>query len=223
MTDTALPPLVVEETPASPTERLLRWVLVIALHGVVAYVLLLASVRSEVISLPPNISVRLLPMQEEKPPAPPTPKPPPPTPSPKAAPVRPMPVLASKAEESSSSFAVAPQPPAPVQAPPMTAPPAPPAPLPVVAARFDADYLHNPKPVYPALSRRNGETGKVLLRVRVSGQGSALELEVKQSSGFARLDAAARDAVSQWRFVPARRGDEAIESWVVVPITFALD
>ena len=65
--------------------------------------------------------------------------------------------------------------------------------------------------------------GKVLLKVRVSAQGSALEVAVLKSSGFPRLDAAGVDAVTRWRFVPARRGDEVIESSVVVPITFALD
>jgi protein TonB len=67
------------------------------------------------------------------------------------------------------------------------------------------------------------EEGKVLLKVRVSAQGSALEVAVSKSSGFPRRDAAGVDAVTRWRFVPARRGDEAIESSVVVPITFALD
>ena len=33
---------------------------------------------------------------------------------------------------------------------------------------------------------------------------------------------AAREAVARWRFVPARRGDIAIESWVLVPIVFKL-
>ncbi len=91
-----------------------------------------------------------------------------------------------------------------------------------MAARFDADYLHNPKPVYPMLSRRMNEEGKVLLKVRVSAQGMALDVTVSKSSGFARLDAAAADAVTHWRFVPARRGDEPVDSSVIVPITFAL-
>jgi protein TonB len=93
----------------------------------------------------------------------------------------------------------------------------------VVAARFDADYLHNPKPLYPAISRRNGEEGKVLLKVRVSAQGEALNVAVSRSSGHERLDVAAVDAVMRWRFVPARRGEEAIESSVIVPVTFALE
>ena len=68
-----------------------------------------------------------------------------------------------------------------------------------------------------------GEEGKVLLKVRVSAQGTALDVAISKSSGFPRLDAAAQDAVARWRFVPARRGDEAVDSSVVVPITFALD
>jgi protein TonB len=93
----------------------------------------------------------------------------------------------------------------------------------LIAARFDADYLHNPKPVYPALSRRQSEEGKVLLKVRVSAQGNALEVAISRSSGFPRLDSAAIDAVTHWRFVPAKRGDETVDSSVIVPITFALE
>ena len=37
-----------------------------------------------------------------------------------------------------------------------------------------------------------------------------------------RLDNAAQDAVWRWKFVPARRGDEAVSAWVLVPITFNL-
>ncbi|MPN32168.1 hypothetical protein SDC9_179644 [bioreactor metagenome] len=133
----------------------------------------------------------------------------------------PQPILAAAVPAAPSSFVVAPQPPAP-PAPQPVAPPAP-APVAIVAARFDADYLHNPKPVYPALSRRLSEEGKVLLKVRVSAQGAALEVVVSKSSGFPRLDAAAVAAVERWRFVPARRGDEPVDSSVVVPIAFALD
>lgn len=92
----------------------------------------------------------------------------------------------------------------------------------VAPPRFDADYLHNPKPLYPSMSRRLGEEGTVSLRVRVAADGTASEVALSQSSGFPHLDAAAREAVQRWRFVPARRGDEAIESWVGVPVVFAL-
>lgn len=90
-------------------------------------------------------------------------------------------------------------------------------------ARFDAAYLQNPKPTYPALSRRMGEEGKVLLKVRVSSEGRPLAVDLEKSSNFERLDHAALQAVTNWRFVPAKRGDEAIEASVIVPITFRLD
>ena len=93
----------------------------------------------------------------------------------------------------------------------------------VSAARFDAAYLQNPKPNYPALSRRLGEEGKVLLKVRVGSDGRPLAVELEKSSNFERLDNAARQVVQSWRFVPAKRGDEAIEATVVVPIIFRLD
>jgi protein TonB len=59
--------------------------------------------------------------------------------------------------------------------------------------------------------------------VLVSEQGAAVSVQLQHSCGFARLDDAALDAVRQWRFVPAKRGAEAIEEWVLVPIAFRLD
>lgn len=90
-------------------------------------------------------------------------------------------------------------------------------------ARYDVDYLSNPKPPYPRVSRKMGEEGTVLLRVQVSEAGRPLQVLIDQSSGYARLDRAARETVANsWRFVPGRRGDQAITSWVVVPIEYAL-
>ena len=93
----------------------------------------------------------------------------------------------------------------------------------VSAARFDAAYLDNPRPNYPARSRRLGEEGKVLLRVRVSPDGRATAVDLEKSSNFARLDEAARQAVAGWRFVPAKRGDEAIEAVIIVPLVFRME
>ena len=61
----------------------------------------------------------------------------------------------------------------------------------VAPPRFDADYLQNPAPVYPGLSRRIGEQGKVILHVLVSADGRARKVELRTSSGFERLDNAA--------------------------------
>jgi protein TonB len=67
------------------------------------------------------------------------------------------------------------------------------------------------------------EQGKVMLRVLVSVDGIAERIELKASSGSARLDQAALVTVRQWKFVPARQGDRILAAWVVVPITFTLD
>lgn len=105
---------------------------------------------------------------------------------------------------------------------PATAPTEAPAPPLVSAARFDVAYLNNPAPAYPALSRRLSEEGRVLLRVFVTADGRAQEVRLEGSSGYARLDSAAQDAVARWRFVPARRGDDTVATWVLVPISFSL-
>lgn len=101
--------------------------------------------------------------------------------------------------------------------------PAPPAPARVVPPSFDAAYLRNPPPAYPAVSRRRGEQGTVMLRVYVGADGGAQKVLVHASSGHERLDQAALDAVHQWRFVPARQGEQPVSAWVQVPIRFALE
>jgi protein TonB len=86
--------------------------------------------------------------------------------------------------------------------------------------RLDPAYLHNPAPAYPALSKRNRETGTVLLLVNVSPEGDATTVTLHKSSGYDRLDQAAIQAVTRWRFVPGMRGQSAISATVIVPISF---
>lgn len=90
------------------------------------------------------------------------------------------------------------------------------------APGFDAAYLANPAPPYPGLSRELGEEGRVLLRVLVSAEGKAQEIEINKSSGHERLDRAASRAVWNWRFVPGRRDGQPLAAWVIVPINFSL-
>ena len=144
----------------------------------------------------------------------------------------PLLTAATEAPVSYSAPAMEPQPaptvtadsaPAAVRAPSAAPTPAPPAvTVPVSAPRFNADYLINPAPAYPPLSRRMNEEGRVLLRVMVDADGNPSALEIHTSSGFPRLDQAALDAVRRWKFVPARRGDEAVAGAVNVPIDFRL-
>ena len=68
-----------------------------------------------------------------------------------------------------------------------------------------------------------GEQGRVILRVHVSVAGHADEVQVQSTSGSGRLDGSASEAVRRWKFAPARRGQEAVPAWVLVPISFKLE
>lgn len=94
---------------------------------------------------------------------------------------------------------------------------------PLIESRYDVAALNNPKPPYPLAARRHGAQGRVVLSVQVGADGASHEVLLKRSSGHAVLDAAAQQTVRRWRFVPARRGDTPVESWVDVPILFRLE
>jgi protein TonB len=198
-------------------QRSLSGALVVAVHAVILAFLVFAVVRPEIAEPIRALAERMIEPERPQPPKLDPPKPTLPQPAPKKAQTPPPILTAAKPDKAPTSFAVAPQP-EPVATPVVQAP----APAPITAARFDADYLQNPKPVYPAMSRRLGEEGKVVLRVRVSAQGQPLVVEISKSSSFPRLDDAARLAVERWRFVPARQGNEPIEASVLVPLNFTL-
>jgi len=106
------------------------------------------------------------------------------------------------------------------QVAPATAAPAPPS---VQLPSSNADYLQNPKPPYPALSKRLGEQGKVIVRVLIGTDGTPRKAELRQSSGFERLDQTALNTALKWRYVPGKRGGVAEEMWFNVPINFVLE
>ncbi|CCE23233.1 energy transducer TonB [Methylotuvimicrobium alcaliphilum] len=91
-----------------------------------------------------------------------------------------------------------------------------------VPADSNAAYLNNPKPVYPMYARRRGWEGTVVLRVHVGADGHTQRVTIQRSSGHDVLDESAMDAVKEWRFVPAKRGEIAEASWVKIPIVFHL-
>jgi periplasmic protein TonB len=214
-----------------------RFTLILAAHALLIGGVWQVTQRPPAPQQPEMQAIELRTIEAPKPlpqlaPPPPAPRRSAPTLTPPTSPPRPaphtQPVLAApQSVTSPADFTVPTTPdptPAPAPAPeaPHAAPEAP-RPAPITPARFDADYLQNPAPAYPVFSRRQGEQGRVLLAVRVSAEGRAEEVQIKQTSGHPRLDEAALAAVRQWRFVPARRGDEAVAANVVVPITFRLD
>lgn len=161
--------------------------------------------------------------------------------TPKAAQPAPVPVPVMKRAPTPEPPVVNEPPPAP-NAPVMEAPPpvpaapsaaaapaeAAPAPAPAATSRVelpssDAQYLQNPKPAYPAISKRLGEQGKVVVRVLIGPDGTAQKAEIRQSSGYERLDQAALNTVLAWRYVPGKRGGVPEAMWFNVPINFVLE
>ncbi|QTN28860.1 TonB family protein [Rhodoferax sp. AJA081-3] len=180
--------------------------------------------------VPAQVLVEMHTPQEDKPaPPPPVPTPiktrqtpvtPPtplavttPTPQPSEitlAPVDPSPPVTAAVKASSNATATA-----------TTA--APPAPPKVELPSSDADYLNNPFPPYPALSKRMGEQGKVIIRTLIGADGTAQDASVFKSSGFDRLDQAALATARKWRYVPGKRAGVAEAMWFNVPFTFVLE
>ncbi|MDP2261758.1 MAG: energy transducer TonB [Hydrogenophaga sp.] len=103
------------------------------------------------------------------------------------------------------------------------APPAPPAQPRVELPSSSADYLNNPRPPYPPLSKRLGEQGRVVVRVFIDASGSATQAEIRTSSGYDRLDQTALQTVLRWRYVPGKRNGVAEAMWFNVPISFVLE
>ena len=155
----------------------------------------------------------------------PTPAPAPrprPAPAPAPAPV-PSDTQPAPAEPPSAPVAAAAAAPAPAPAPAA-------APAPAVAAApavelpsSNAAYLQNPPPPYPPASRRLHEQGKVIVHVLIGADGHAQDAQLKQSSGYDRLDAAAIQTVRTWRYVPGKRAGVPTAMWFDVPLNFILD
>ena len=77
--------------------------------------------------------------------------------------------------------------------------------------------------MYPAASRRLGESGQVLVRVEIGADVRALQVRVTRSSGHARLDDAALSAVRAARFKPYTENGVPRAVWSTVPIVFELE
>lgn len=140
------------------------------------------------------------------------------------APARQAPEAPTDAAPAEVTAATAPAPaaapPAPVPVPavvPAPAPPPPPTPPSAI------QYLVRPDIVYPRASRRLGETGLVVVAVRIDAEGVPREAQVLQSSGFERLDRAAVAGVLRARFLPLTVDGRPLAGWARIPVPFELD
>ncbi|HEX7479121.1 MAG TPA: TonB family protein [Polyangiales bacterium] len=79
--------------------------------------------------------------------------------------------------------------------------------------------LQGESPAYPSPVGESAQPLTLTLIVTVAADGSVSAAEVAQSGGQP-FDDAAVAAVRQWRFEPARRGQQAVDSRIRVPVQF---
>ena len=78
------------------------------------------------------------------------------------------------------------------------------------------------RPSYPSSALRQGIQGTTLLKVHVLIDGRVGDVLVQQTAGHPDLDHAAVEAVRRWRFEPARRGNDPVAMWVLLPVEFQI-
>ncbi|MDP4923821.1 MAG: energy transducer TonB, partial [Limnohabitans sp.] len=79
------------------------------------------------------------------------------------------------------------------------------------------------KPDYPSASRRMEEEGTVSLRFLVGVDGQVIQSEIEKSSGFKRLDEAARAGLAKCRFQPATVDGRPEQAWASMKYTWRLE
>lgn len=213
----------------TPAQRRVMVGAIFAVHVAAIWALLqVREVRAAVAEVAP-IFVSLLapetPSRIEPPP------PPPPSPVPRRIERAPRVIAAAPAPAPASFVVPAPPPEVPEPAPVMVAPapvvaavapPAPP-PAPRLMPASAVQYLEPPALEYPRLSKRLGESGRVVVRVLIDEAGLARSMQLNRSSGFARLDDAALAAVQKARFKPYTENGRALSAWANIPIDFELE
>jgi periplasmic protein TonB len=91
---------------------------------------------------------------------------------------------------------------------------------------FGADMDSPPTPVnrmppqYPSALLKKGIGGKAVVSCVIDAKGSIVSTKIKQSSGQPELDKAALQAVSRWKFRPAKRGGKPFQATCNIPFTF---
>ena len=205
----------------TPRKHIVGLTVVVVLHGLLFWAINSGLARKFVKVIKGPVEAVLL--EETKPDIPPPPPPPPPKnlPPPPPAYVPPVEVAVAAptpvnaiAAVSNTPQPVAPPSPLPVQ----TAPPAPPA---VTAAVISASSCE--KPEYPSASKRLEEEGTVQLKFLVGVDGKVIESAVEKSSGFRRLDEAARAGLSKCQFKPGTVDGKPQQSWASMKYTWRLE
>jgi protein TonB len=90
-------------------------------------------------------------------------------------------------------------------------------------AKRDMRFAREFQPEYPpGLIQREIE-GSATIRVLIGPNGRVREANVVSASHPDFGKAAVKQALRAWRFVPATRGDAAVEDWQTISVTFVID
>lgn len=79
------------------------------------------------------------------------------------------------------------------------------------------------KPEYPSASIRAQETGLVVLQFLIGADGTAIDSKVEKTSGFRRLDEAARKALALCKFRPSTEEGKPVQSWARIEYLWKLE
>ena len=90
-------------------------------------------------------------------------------------------------------------------------------------ASEDTSYRQLSPPRYPAAALRRGESGMVVVRVKVDTDGTPIDVHVHSATLPGVFEEASLEAVRSWKFNPAHASGAPIVGEVLVPICFALD
>ena len=198
--------------------RMTGLIVVVLLHIAIVYALVTGLARKVVDVIKPPVETRIiaevkLPPPEKAPPPVPKIAPPPPAFIPPPEVNIQVPVLAQQ----NTITAVTTTPP-PVQPAPRPAPVA----VVRVAPVIDAARSCQP-PEYPAAARRNEETGTVTLRFLIGEDGKVVESNIEASSGYPRLDEAARRALGHCQFKAGTVDGKPEQSWARLQYVWKLE
>ena len=215
----------------TPRKLVIGLTAVVVLHGLLFWAINSGLARKFVKVIKGPVEAVLL--EEAKPDIPPPPPPPPPPPKNLPPPppayvppaeiqvAAPSPVNAIAAV-SNTPLPVAPPSPSPSPSPlPVQSTPQPASPPVQTSAVISASSCE--KPDYPSASKRLEEEGTVQLKFLVGVDGKVIESAIEKSSGFRRLDEAARAGLSKCQFKPATLDGKPQQSWASLRYTWRLE
>ncbi|MFM7503003.1 MAG: energy transducer TonB [Betaproteobacteria bacterium] len=222
------------ERDSSTNRRATGLTIAVVVHIAIAYALVSGLARKVVEVIKQPLETKIIEEVKPPPPKPPPPLPPPPkmtappppfVPPPEIQIATPPPpnVISAVTSKPPPPAPFVPAPPAPLAPPAPKAAPAPPAPPPSYPASIDSKTCSNSDEFYPRQSRQLNETGTVVLRFVVEANGTLSSVDVEKSSGYRRLDQAARKLLETCKFKPGMVNGKLEKSSATLEVVWKLD